>query len=454
MIQLLLLILTILYMFLITRKGFLVSASFYWLMLFSFIYIIPLIFPNEFITIVDIRPETLRKLELLSLIALLSFISCNAMFLRRSFTADILSYGKLKSWTITLKKLYKLFILFVIVLLVIIISFGSINSFDKLLSVGSQVLVDKEVDALSWLSGILTELCIFCLIMVSFLMIDEVRTIRQKFIVTFLIICAVTLASIMMYARRIIIFPVTVIFILQYIRSKNKKKFLLYAMPFTFVLVILMMVMITIRTYGINNIMHGLSIIFNMNDTAEIMSYVLMITDFSASTNFLAMQLQTSDVSVTPLVYLKPLFFFIPRSLWPDKPEATCVLIMQAINFNQDVLNFSAATGLIGEAFATLGMAGVLIIPSIWGIGCGLLDSHIYRHYMNHATHKQNTLAFYAYLFFIIQTITGVHRGDTSNAIIEFMSTYLPGLILLNIFLTKKRIFSLMPWKKNKFGKS
>lgn len=412
----------------IIRNGFIISTSSYWLILFFIIYIIPLLYSDGFTLLGNIMPETLEKMEQISLLAILSFIISNTIFLRKTASSkEVLST---RQSTITFKRLYNAWLFILAILSLLIVYFASTISLGALISEGAKLLIEADSDS----SFIPIEICIICLNFISILMFEEAHTVKQKIIMFACIVISLILSSTFVFARRIVIFPIVIVWALHYMRSKNKKSLLLFTIPFVLALIIIMIVMMSARTFGINNAISSLISLSDMGGSLEAVQYFASATDFAFNFNYLAVQLQTDNVSVTPLTYLKPLFLLIPRSLWPGKPEAFCVLIMRELGVNLDVANFSAGTGLIGEALATLGIAGIIIIPSLWGIICGFLDTHIYRRYIHKGVLSQITVGIFAYLFFMIQTITGAHRGDTGNAVIEFIIDIVPLLILLKIF--------------------
>lgn len=100
--------------------------------------------------------------------------------------------------------------------------------------------------------------------------------------------------------------------------------------------------------------------------------------------------------------------FFVPRSLWPGKPEGTGAVIANGIGY--DYTNLSAP--FWSECFINFGMIGVILIFFLYGAAVERIQ-HVYIH--RNRTRKNITLLnifvpfFAAYQFYFL-------RGDLLNA--------------------------------------
>jgi hypothetical protein len=167
-------------------------------------------------------------------------------------------------------------------------------------------------------------------------------------------------------------------------------------------------------------------------------------TDFSASYYYLSKQISYGEIASSPLGYLKVLFAPIPRFIWESKPQYTSISILSILEPLKVSKGFSAATGYIGEALATMGTFGVILVSAVWGIVCGYLDKRYQdivtkraNDIRNGIIHQGFTIFEYMYLYIGALLITESHRGDFGAASIDFvLEVVLLGILL--IFFSRK----------------
>lgn len=142
-------------------------------------------------------------------------------------------------------------------------------------------------------------------------------------------------------------------------------------------------------------------------------SYVLESTDFCASYKWFDELLSYGSPYIVPLTYFKPFFVFIPRSIWANKPEPLSLDILRLINPQLIAEGYSTAgNSVLGEGFAILGYAGIIISPFLWGIVCNILDKKYYYRLSVGADRCLSNVFYYIYAVFIILS---AQRGDWSQ---------------------------------------
>lgn len=66
--------------------------------------------------------------------------------------------------------------------------------------------------------------------------------------------------------------------------------------------------------------------------------------------------------------YLAIPFFWVPRAIWPDKPQADLGAWVKSEIFGQRVQLSGWPPGLVGDAYINFGYIGIIIIPFIYGL--------------------------------------------------------------------------------------
>ncbi len=161
----------------------------------------------------------------------------------------------------------------------------------------------------------------------------------------------------------------------------------------------------------------------NISSFSEMISldYIFESTDFSASYQWFDELLKYESPYIFPITYLKPLFVFIPRSIWTSKPEPLSLEILRGINPELISSGYtSAGNSVLGEGYAIMGWLGIAIAPLIWGFICTMLDK---KYYERLALGKDKSLWNICYYFFSTFIILSCQRGDWSqyNVIIVWL---------------------------------
>ena len=168
------------------------------------------------------------------------------------------------------------------------------------------------------------------------------------------------------------------------------------------------------------------------------LSYVLESTDFGASYKWFDKLLNQQSPLINPIVYLKPLFVLIPRSIWPSKPEPLSLQILRYIDPDLASTGYSTAgNSVLGEGYAVLDWLGLILYPLLWGIVCSSLDRNYYNRLNNKEKTSLNDICYYIFAVFIV--ISG-QRGDWSQYMgIVLWLYYLP-LFVMSKFTVRKAI--------------
>jgi len=423
-------ILAISYIFLLFKNKNPVSLSMLWVVIFYLIYILTPFLRNYSNTLGWITDSLVNKIAQYSLVGLGSFIFTNCFFfLKLSYLEKTNIFKQNHICFSSIKKLIFLLVALSIFFLILGIGIGGVLN---IFLAGSRSV---------WLKGnsffsTWAQLSFFYLSFASSVLILSADTAEKKrfsykafFLITILI---TTLA----FARRTVIYPILAILFFKTSQIKNKQsliKVILISIPIFFSL---MYFMGYARTFGIKTL--DMQIIKLLFETDNFIDLFLSNTDFSASYNYLAKQIEYGHVNISVLGYFKAIFAIIPRSLWPNKPEYSSVLIMKTLMPQKVSEGFSAGTGYIGESLATMGIFGVIIISCLWGIACGVLD----KKYFFIQTGREKierllsncsfgfTLFEYYYLYIGILLIMESHRGDFGAASLHFILE----IVLLGIF--------------------
>lgn len=433
-------IISLTYIVILFKKKYPVSLSMYWVITFYLIYVFMPIIRKYSIKLSWISDLIIEQISIYSIIGLFSFIFFNIIFL---FRIEVLNNRKLSSYSIirfkTVKKLLITLSLISVMLLILTIGMEGITAvFDS----GSRALWLGDTKKNIFYT--FAELSLFYVGILGsiFVLSSKTKAEKKKSILIFLAIIIIT--SIMVFARRHVIYPLFAIIFYKLSKTKNKHKIIrigLIAIPTFF---IAMFIMGYFRTYGVSNA--NIDSIIKYFKYGNFINIFLSNTDFSASYYFLGKQVMHGNIHTSPLGYFKVFFTLIPRTICPNKPDYTSVEILSIIEPLKVSQGFSAATGYIGEALATLGVGGIIIVSSFWGILCGYLDKKYYyltekKNYYLFTNNKEFGFTMYEFLYLYtgMLLITESHRGDFGAASIHFVLEIILLAVLLKLF---KRILN------------
>ncbi len=158
---------------------------------------------------------------------------------------------------------------------------------------------------------------------------------------------------------------------------------------------------------------------------------VLESTDFNASYYYFDSLLSFESPHINPFVWLKAVYAFIPRSIWPLKPEP---LSLQVLKYTDPAL---AATGystagnsVLGEGYAIIGYAGIFLFPLIWGFACTRLDLNYQKRLANRT---RISLADFMYYIFAFLIVISAQRGDWSQYTVIILWYFFIPLMIMSI---------------------
>lgn len=406
-------------MALLLAKKYPVSLSMYWTVIFYAIYVLTPSIRMYSTTLSWVGSTLAEEIALYSLIGFVSFIIGNVVFLSKMELLDRPACGADSKIRFSTAK--EIFLYVTIVAVVLLLSKAGISGLKSIFSFGSReywlgMTNKKLVDTLSEWSWFYVGITGSILILSA----ESKRNKRRSWIAFLLILF---FASTVVFARRHVVYPVFAVAFHRLSISEQKRKVVaigLLAVPAFFLMMILMGY---VRTYGIYSV--NLTMIIDGFKFNRFADFLFSNTDFAASYYFLSRQVAFGGIRVSPLGYFKLLFAPIPRAIWPAKPNYTSVEILSILEPIKVGQGFSAATGYIGEALATMGIGGVILVSMIWGILCGYLDKKYYyhlkkQHFVLTDNQKGFTVFDLVYIYAAILLITESHRGDFGASSIHY----------------------------------
>jgi len=216
-----------------------------------------------------------------------------------------------------------------------------------------------------------------------------------------------------------ILFSFTRIFLITYLaiilfyelRNKTKNQQAVLLAGGGVILAIILIMMNFFRSFGL-----GKELDF---DQLLAIDYIFESTDFGASYYWFDRLLSYGYPAISPLAWFKFLFIFIPRSIWPTKPEQTSMQILQKVDPAMASTGYSTAgNSVLGESFAILGIIGIFVFPLIWGYICGVLDR---KYNLRLQSGIENSASNIMYYLFAVFVVLSSQRGDWSQYMISFV---------------------------------
>jgi hypothetical protein len=390
-----------------------VSLSVYWVVVFYAIYVfVPFVYKLS-PTSVYIPEFVIEEISFYSLVGIISFIFGNAIFTIFMKKKPILLTPK-KEIIIPFSSIKKLFLLLISIWIILTIMTLGFDGVVSLFVEGSRDFIVLNHSGNSLLT--LWHLLLFYLAMTAIALVIAASTSNEKkFAVRVFIIIIIFVGIIFSFARRYILYPVMALCFYKLLKLQSRVKVIFYGVLGIIMFVVAMYVMGVVRVYGIDQIFLAREVLLTTNSPLEVL---LDSVDFTASYKFLAAQVLMGDVTANPLGYLKVLFMWIPRGIFPYKPNYSSIEIFSQIDPVASANGVTAATGYIGEALATMGILGIIIISYLWGLLCGFLDVKYLNRVFNY---KGLRITDFQYLFVGAQFITEAHRGDFGVASIHFV---------------------------------
>jgi oligosaccharide repeat unit polymerase len=202
------------------------------------------------------------------------------------------------------------------------------------------------------------------------------------------------------------------------------KKAYIRAIPIAFIFI--MNVVFPILTYARYDFFSFDYVVKNFSDMT---ANAFLSGDFDAHSMFCEVVRYTQEHDVTyGRQIMGVLFFFVPRSLWPDKPVGSGYFIGE--QFRYDFLNISCP--YMAEGFINFGLIGMIFFMAVLAIMFKTLDSFYWARVKAHALNN--------YWIIIYPSLTGafffIFRGDLLSS---FAYTF--GLLVVSFLFHKMLSF-------------
>lgn len=394
--------------------------SLFWIVIFSISLLLPIFIGNYFSYGFIISDSAYNKLNLIYLICLIAFIISNLPFQLRKMRFNNAKIKKIEYVTIKKSNLVYCILSFLlaIVLGVEVVTTGTIAT----------------LELSSW-TKMMQSSILLGLLFTSYLSFLYSNNKQQKIRNLVLIVCSIIFVLLFIFGRRILIYPTITAIILYIYRKRIQPSITKISILSIISIFIGLPLLMSIRTLGIKEgIINFIGII--KGDYNQYLNYLAIGTDVTYSYSLAAIIL-TDDIRVTFLTLFKPFFIFIPRSIWPDKPEALSEALVHKMNLPFDK-GMSIPPGLVGESYVYFGIVGVILVSVIFGVICGIADNYS-QHLINHPDGR-NSINLIMIVIVMIQIIMGSIRGDTATNIQEALYLFLPLLLILHFSKYKIKI--------------
>lgn len=415
MIKIFTLILIVLNFVILYRKNHFISSSSVWLLCFFLIYIFYPIYSN-----IDFVNELL--IDKLALIGIIAYSV--GMFLGNRIVIKNNSMKKSKTINpipnFDLAK-YLFIILFILSIIVTIRIYGISNI--KLLISGVMTSRDLSINSIN--STIITFVQYAMIPCILSMWVSSTNKKQKVFSIISLLLFLIE--SLIISFTRIFMISLLIMIFFHEMLNKNKKQQLVLSIIAVFSIIVLLIILNYIRCLG-----------FSYNLTFETIfnfDVIFESTDFSASYNMFNELLKYESPYINLIVYLKPLFIFIPRYIWINKPETLNVQVLRYVNPRAASNGLSSGISVMGEGYATLGFFGAILYCFIWGIICSRMDKKYYNRIDKDETMSVKNI--YYYIFAVLFVISG-QRGDWSVYLITIIICFwIPLLILSRLTIRK-----------------
>ena len=225
---------------------------------------------------------------------------------------------------------------------------------------------------------------------------------KKERILSFFALLIYVIETVLFGFTRIFLITIIAIVLIFEIRNKPQRTQFRYAIIGILLVMAALVSMNFIRSLGLGQINNIWSYI-NLD-------YIFQSTDFSASYYWFDKLLYIDPPYINPIVYLKPIFMIIPRSIWETKPDPLSLQILRIVDPVRASTGYSTAgNSVLGEGYAILGYFGMFLFPFIWGLVCGSLDKNYYRRLRAGINTSLSNIYYYIFAVFIV--ISG-QRGD------------------------------------------
>lgn len=389
-------------------------VSLFFLSMYSVSFLLPALINKKFNYKFYLSDIYYEKLNVLYLSGLIIFILSNFIF---NFTKiKNVKFGFLKVNVLTKKSINKLFLVFLVLFAIMAIVLGI-----EVVLYGTTATLE-----LPSIIKIFQSITILGAVYSSLLKIYFSESKREIIFGVFISILVILFSSLFLFGRRLLLYPIIAVIALFIFKRKKSPSLIKLSVIAITTITIILPGMMSIRTLGFSEgIKNFRDILFG--DYNQYLQYLSVGTDVTYSYS-LAGIIMAYDTRITPLTLLKPIFSFIPRSIYPDKPQPLSEAIVEHLSLDFDQ-GMSIPPGIVGESLLYGGIIWMIFVFLIFGVVCGLLDN-----YTNYLRAEKNGL-FSTNLIFItivtVQFLSGSIRGDTATNIQESFYLFLPFLFLL-----------------------
>lgn len=396
-------------------------ATTYWIAFFLISFLLPNFFKVSMIKNHIISYEIYIKLNLYYLLLLISFLFANILVKSISHTRKDESFKKINYYVIA-----RLSNIFVFSTFILIFYIGS-DFFEK----GSFHLVEKMPARFDYILSFV----IFGLNLSSLSRLFFVKGKKQFLISVLIIAYSLSFSFIFTFARRLLIYPIIISFIVFIIVKKTKPKLTHVILIMIFLVFIVLPIMVSVRTHGFNK---GLqNFIYVISDYETYMRYLAMSTDVSWSYSVAAKIIEENS-RINPVTLFKPILMFIPRSVWPNKPLPLSLEIVSLLKLSDDKM-LSIPVSIVGEAYVYFGSMGIIIYGLIWGYITAVMDKIIILKRDKYG--NDNTFILIITVSLMVQIVSGAMRGDIASTLQETIFVVIPFIIIFELVILSYRFF-------------
>lgn len=416
MIKVLILLICLFNLMSLYRENKLVSSSSIWIVCFLLIFVVFPIYSNNVY-------NNGRQIDYLALIGVLIFSLGRFFGHRFVFKYGAISSNNQNNYSIPDFKLSLFF--FTIFLTVSIYFLLKYIGMDGILSIIRGSLTSKKLNLAVMSSSTFTfsmHLLVPCILS----MWISSKNKKQKFI-SLIGLIIYTVETILFGFTRIFLITILAVVFFYEVRYIPKRKQLIIVSIASAFLIILLIFMNFVRCLGLSNY-SNFSSFLNID-------YIFESTDFGASYRWFDELLNYEPMYINPIVYLKPFFAFVPRSLWLNKPEPLSLQVLKNINPYLASIGYSTAgNSVLGEGFSVFGYFGMFFNCFLWGIICEKLDNR-YQYRLSRGQ-DSNCLNVFYYIFSIFIVMSG-QRGDWSQYMTIVLWFYFLPMSILSKVHTK-----------------
>ena len=422
MIKLLILLISGILMTYIYRRGRLLSSVSIWILCYNMIFVVyPLWGLNK-----EIGNGEL--IDVLALVGILSFTFGTILAEKHRFVIGTSSTNNYQSNRKQIFPSYKLahmlfWIIFAITIYIIVTKLG-VSGIRRLLN--GQVTAKKLALTYDITSG--SYVFAVHLLVPCVLVLWVTANTRKERIISLIALSLYVIETLLFGFTRIFLITILCIIFFYSARKMEKGRQLRLAIISAASLVLLMVFMNFIRTFGLQSQT-------SFSERLDL-QYMFASTDFGASYKWFSRLLEYGYPHISISAYFKPIFAFIPRSIWADKTRPLSLQILRLIDPALASTGYSTAgNSVLGEGFAIMGYFGIVIFPFLWGYICTRLDK---RYYQRLAEGNDQCLSNIFYYIFAIFIVISGQRGDWSqyNTIVLYfymLPMYLMSRVTLGI---------------------